>query len=234
VQDASKGRKHHYFFRLEQRDKLAAQDQYARRVAEFLFGDVTGGRDILTEDSLKNWSKNHTTEAQALLGSFADDARAWWEQELRTPLVDPGSRRAYLRFLLYAWLSIIAGVACLAGGLGRFLGGQPGPLGFAFIVGLVPGAVYTLVGRVINRWHPTAFLEHRRWLSFRRFLQDFSAISQAPVSLLAIWEQYYVYATVLGVAREFLKHVGRLAVERRCLCRYGITPEPGVWSAWPR
>jgi len=215
VQDATEGRKHRYYFKLEQREKLAAHDQYCRRVAEFLFGEVTGGRDTLTEDSLKDWSKNHTTEAQTLLGSFLDDARAWWVGELRIPLVDPDSRRAYLRFLLYAWLSILAGMACLAGGLGRFIGGgQPGPIGLAAILGFVPGVVFTLVGRAINRWNPTALLEHKRWLSFRRFLQDFSAIRQAPVQLLAIWEQYYVYATVLGVAREFLKHVGRLALER--------------------
>jgi len=214
VQDATEGRKHRYYFKLEHREKLAAQDQYGRRVADFMFGAVTGNQDTLTEDSLRKWSEKHTTEAQALLGSFYDDARAWWEKELRMPLIDPDSRRAYLRFMLYEWLSIAAGIACLAGGLGRFIGGQPGPIAIAGIVGFVPGVIYTLIGRVINRWQPVAFVEHKRWLSFRRFLQDFSAIRQAPIQLLAIWEQYYVYATVLGVAREFLKHVGRLATER--------------------
>jgi len=228
VQDADDGRKHKYYFKLEHRDRLAGLDQYGRQVGEFLFGDVTGGRDILTEDALKKWSENHTQEAKALLGRFAEDARAWWESELHVPLIDPESRRAYARFLAFAGLSILAGVACLAGGLGRFVGGQPGPLGMAAIMGFVPGAIYALVGRAIFRWHPDALLENKRWLNFKKFLQDFSAIRQAPVQLLAIWEQYYVYATVLGVAHEFLKHVGRLAVERGAVLPMPVWYHAGV------
>jgi uncharacterized membrane protein len=83
----------------------------------------------------------------------------------------------------------------------------------AVLAGLV-FVVFMLLGRTILRWTETAYLEHRRWKNFRKFLQDFSAIEQAPVGLLAIWEQYYVYAVALGVATEFLKHVTRLAEQR--------------------
>jgi uncharacterized membrane protein len=82
------------------------------------------------------------------------------------------------------------------------------------VVAALAFIVFAGFGRVILRWDPAAYLEHKRWKNFRKFLRDFSAIEQAPVSLLGIWEQYYVYAVVLGVAEEFLKNVGRLAEAR--------------------
>ena len=49
---------------------------------------------------------------------------------------------------------------------------------------LILVAVNFLTGRVIFRWDPIAYLEHKRWKNFRKFLKDFSAIEQAPVNLL--------------------------------------------------
>ena len=214
AQDAVEGRRHRYSFHLDHPEKLAGQDSFSQRVGEFMFEEVAGG-GVLTQESLKNWSQNHVSEAQVMLGCFLDDSLDWWQKELRTSLLDPASSKAYARFLVFMWLAVAAGMLCLAAGLTLFIGGgRFGPLPMAIAFGCVPGMAFSFAGRAINRWDPVAYLEHKRWLNFRKFLQDFSAIRQAPISLLAIWEQYYVYATVLGVAREFLSHVGRLATEQ--------------------
>jgi uncharacterized membrane protein len=212
--DEVEGRRHRYSFHLDHPEKLAEQDAFSRRVGEFMFDEAAGG-GVLTQESLKSWSQNHVSEAKVMLGSFMDDSLDWWEKELGTSLFDPASSRAYTRFLAYLWLSVAAGMLGLAAGLTRFIGGgRFGPLPVAVAFGFVPGLAFSFAGRVINRWTPVAYLENKRWVNFRKFLKDFSAIRQAPISLLAIWEQYYVYATVLGVAREFLSHVGRLATEQ--------------------
>ena len=59
-----------------------------------------------------------------------------------------------------------------------------------------------------------ATLEIKKWKAFRRFITDFSAMKDAPSTLIHIWDEYLIYAVVLGVAKKLLKNLKRLAVER--------------------
>ena len=214
VEETKEGRKSKYRFVLKDREKLERQDEFSRKVARFFFSDVAGG-DELTEEKLKKYAEGHSTELKTLLGGLADEGRAWWETELKGPLLDEQASRAYTRFSL-----LTTGVLVLGGFLVylalRRVAGNAGPLPIILPagVGVVELIVFLGVGRSILRWQPYGLLEHLRWQRFKKFLEDFSAIEQAPVQLLAIWEHYYVYATVLGVAKEFLKNVTRLAEQR--------------------
>ena len=58
---------------------------------------------------------------------------------------------------------------------------------------------------------PEATLEFKKWQAFKRFISDFSAMKDAPPTLLHIWDEYLVYAVVLGVAKELLKNLEKLA-----------------------
>lgn len=44
-----------------------------------------------------------------------------------------------------------------------------------------------------------------RWENFKKFLKDYSLIKEHPPESIAIWNQYLVYATALGVADEVYK-----------------------------
>jgi uncharacterized membrane protein len=128
---------------------------------------------------------------------------------------EAASRRAYGTYCGLAALCFIPGAWLLFGGVAAIEPSSASArIPLTVFAAVLCGAVYFLTGRIIFRWDPTAYMEHRRWRSFRKFLKDFSAIEQAPVTLLAIWEEYYVYAVALGVASEFLKHITRLAEQR--------------------
>ena len=57
------------------------------------------------------------------------------------------------------------------------------------------GGKYTLKGKLYTE----------RWDKFKKFLKDYSLIKEHPPESIAIWNQYLVYATALGVADEVYK-----------------------------
>jgi uncharacterized membrane protein YgcG len=215
VAEVREGSKSRYVFRLERPEVAQAGDAFDRQAVDFFFGHVGGGGAEFDDQALKKYGRDHVAEARAAVGEVFDAGMEWWRQVLGSDLVEPTSSRAHLRFLLAAVLSTLGGGIALGAALGM-LGVGSGRGGVA--LGLVGGALAffacVAAGLAIRRWTPAAYLEHRRWGRFRKFLRDFSAIERAPLNLLAIWEQYYVYAVALGVAEEFIGHVVRLAEAR--------------------
>jgi uncharacterized membrane protein len=215
VHEVKEGRKTRYEFRLDKPEKVAALGEFDRMAVEYLFGMFGGGGNTLTEDMIKDYGKSHPNSIRKMITRLYSTGLAWWSAELGVEFTEAASRRAYAIFCGLAAVCFVPGAWLLLGGLAAIaptLARARIPL--AVVAAIVCGVVYFLTGLVIFRWDPTAYLEHRRWQNFRKFLKDFSAIEQAPVNLLAIWEQYYVYAVALGVATEFLKHVTKLAEQR--------------------
>lgn len=55
---------------------------------------------------------------------------------------------------------------------------------------------------LFGKWSKEGLLYYRKWKNFKAFLLDFSNLSQHPPQSIAIWEEYLVYATALGIADE--------------------------------
>ena len=215
VHEVKAGHKTRYEFRLDKPAQVSALGEFDRMAIEYLFGVFGGGGNTLTEDMIKDYGRSHPNTIKDMLSRLFSTGLAWWPAQLGVEFTEATSRRAYAIFCGLAAVCFIPGAWLLLGGLAAIAPESAGariPLTVAAAV--LCCVVYFLTGRVIFRWDPVAYLEHRRWQNFRKFLHDFSAIEQAPVNLLAIWEEYYVYAVALGVATEFLKHVTRLAEQR--------------------
>lgn len=222
VEEEGAGRKVSYRFRLKTftgtdapKNRNASLDAFSQGVLDFFFREVAKG-DTLTEEAMKEYGKKYPAEVKKLLVRLGELATVWWEKELGNKLLDPESSRAYARYTGFTVLAIAAGTLLLAIGFGALVSGS-GSVGIAvpILLGGLFFSIYTVAGRLVLRWHPVALLENQRWLRFRKFLVEFSALEQAPVKLLAIWEQYYVYATALGVAKEFLRNLVRLSTEQQ-------------------
>jgi len=204
-----------YTFRLEKPEVVTQGNAFDRSVTEFFFSGVAGGGSELTDEMLKDYGRSHNQEVRAFLSGLYSAGTDWWRNELGMDFTDRLSARAYRLYCLLIIACAVPGALLVVNGIKAIapeMGGAQLPI--TAVAGLGVFFLFAVLGRVIYRWNPTALLEHKRWQNFRKFLRDFSAIEQAPVSLLAIWEQYYVYAVVLGVAAEFLKNVTRLAEQR--------------------
>jgi uncharacterized membrane protein len=215
VQEVKEGHHTHYQFILEKPDLVEKLDPIDREVAKFFFEEVGESSVILTDKVLKEYAAKHSTGFQAFLNDLFQQTRDWWEKELGIRLIDPISSKAYNSFVLYIIPAILIGAIMVGNSLVAFFA-VPKPVTFIlpFSFGMIVFFVFMFSGRSILRWNEQAYLEQKRWQSFRKFLTDFSAIKDAPITLLPIWEQYFVYAVVLGVAQKFLKNITNLALER--------------------
>jgi len=85
---------------------------------------------------------------------------------------------------------------------------------WVIIGGLITGLFLVLASIPILRKTPEATLSLKKWKAFKKFITDFSAMKDAPATLIHIWDEYLVYAVVLGVATKLLKVLRRLAEEQ--------------------
>ena len=60
-----------------------------------------------------------------------------------------------------------------------------------------------------RRRSPDAAVEAERWEAFRRYLQDFPRLDEAPPATLALWERYLVYGIAFGIADRVLQAAHR-------------------------
>lgn len=168
--------------------------------------------DLVSTTDIEEWGKKLQGSKSNLL-VFLED----WEQELRKtveardfPLLDKTSERKKNLFIGLGVGYLVAGFLVLVAG-GSFFGPPVFLLVPMFFVVVL---LMLLAWRFLPRWSPEAALEYRRWMAFRRFLTDFSLLKEASAKVLPLWDQYLVYAVVLGVAEKLLQHIKRSAQEK--------------------
>ncbi|MGH2711582.1 MAG: DUF2207 family protein [Actinomycetota bacterium] len=173
---------------------------------EFLFPDKTD--DDIALSSLKP------------KGERKKQLREWWE------VVDT-SGKSMLRGLVpeLRWESLTTTLIGIAGLVGGVLMSAlvNSPIGLILIpISLVGMAIAHILIR--PRIGEAARERVAKWRAFRRFLQKFSSLPEAPALAVVIWEQYLVYATALGVADEVEKQVKALIPEQEL---------PSPWKGAP-
>ncbi|HML05213.1 MAG TPA: DUF2207 domain-containing protein, partial [Methanobacterium sp.] len=69
----------------------------------------------------------------------------------------------------------------------------------ALILWLESIIIFLIPGRINYRWTPYGLEYYKKWMNFKRYIEDFSLIKEDPPESVKIWDQYLVYATALGV-----------------------------------
>jgi len=63
---------------------------------------------------------------------------------------------------------------------------------------------------LFGRFTKEGIIKHLKWEGFKNYITDFSLMKQHPPASVIIWEQYMVYATAFGVAKEASKVIGQI------------------------
>lgn len=81
--------------------------------------------------------------------------------------------------------------------------------GFGIIAGIFTGIIglicILLPAKVGGRWTEFGKEYYEKWKNFKKYLKDFSLMKENPPESIVIWNEYLVYATALGVAKEVYK-----------------------------
>lgn len=83
-------------------------------------------------------------------------------------------------------------------------------MGISIVVGIV---ILFMKKTVFSRWTNDGLLYYLRWRNFEKFITDFSALSTYPPQSVILWDDYIIYATALGVAKEVINNLKKLYPE---------------------
>ncbi|HEY8540964.1 MAG TPA: DUF2207 domain-containing protein [Pseudothermotoga sp.] len=83
-------------------------------------------------------------------------------------------------------------------------------MGASIIIGII---VLLMKKTVFSRWTSDGLLYYLKWKNFEKFITDFSALSTYPPQSVILWDDYIVYATALGVAKEVIDNLKKLYPE---------------------
>lgn len=80
------------------------------------------------------------------------------------------------------------------------------------IIVIVISIILIIIPNTIGgQWTKKGREYYQKWNNFKKYLKDFSLMKEYPPESIAIWDEYLVYATALGVADEVEKAMGELA-----------------------
>lgn len=194
-----KRRSRHQVFVLERqeqdgRDELSSHE---RMLMKLLFEDVAGwlpADQPVTTESIGRYARKNASR-------FTTWHRQWTKAVERAAekyeIYDTTNRAGRAWAGGIAVVLMVTGIALIAAGGYRLTG-----------VSLLVGAIAATLCALLSRRHTSEFRTERlQWQAFRRFLRHFSKMEDAPIYSVAIWEEYLVYAVVLGVAKEVIRQL---------------------------
>lgn len=100
-----------------------------------------------------------------------------------------------------AMLASIGGVFLLKDGASGFL------IGSAIVLFILAA----IAGVAIPAFRPEIAEERAQWLSFKRTLNDYTRMKDAPTDFFHLWDEYFIYAAAFGVSARYLKNIARAA-----------------------
>ena len=182
---------------------------FERMVIDKLFA----GRTTTTSDDITEWATADPPAAKA----FADELIAAVKAEFKARGYNEPHNGAGIKAVF-----AVAGPVALLGLVAMVLGTKLGWLALGAAVAMV------VIGAVLvqNRTQ-TGADEAAKAAGLKKFLEDFSQLSDAPAGHLILWERFLVFAVAFGVAGQLLH-----GLETRLP---GLIADPsfGVWYAGP-
>jgi len=159
----------------------------------------------VTSSEIVNWNRNKR-KGHSLISALYKNAGSWFESKhfrIHTKL--SMAKRNLFLIISIIYLVLVSTLLILT---------QAIFIPWIIVGGLIIGIFLIFASIPILRKTPDATLALKKWKAFKRFITDFSAMKDAPTTLIHIWDEYLIYAVVLGVAKQLLKVLRRLAEEQ--------------------
>ena len=165
------------------------------------FKGAAGGREVFDADDLKRYFEKHPNFGK----NWIAKPRAWYEST-HGSLMDTTSNIAVFTVPPVCFALAVGAV------FGAFsVSDSSGLLTVSLFVGAALLAIFGVVAAAsLRRWNTDKLLNAKRWEAYRKFLADFSLMRESPAEHYKLWDYHFVYATALGVSKQYLKNLQKL------------------------
>ncbi len=195
---------------------------FEKDVLEIVFHQAGDGKKV-TSDEIEKWASKTSgqkTQYSKFIKNRAEKLREDFEKN-HFMLDDQVSEKAKTGWI---WISLTFGLIFIM----NFFAGNRNPV--YFVSGIVAILAGLLMSIPLARRSINATIEYRKWMAFRKFMSDFSAIKDAGPSLLPMWEHYLVYATALGISDKFLSNLKLVAEKYNASFPVAVWYHPAIGS----
>lgn len=184
----------------QERSKL---EYFEQLVLDFVFSCGSKPNEV-TSSEISKYCKSNYSKVKVKIDDIDKFSRHWFERNY-FKITDEKSSKMNKMFTYISTAFIII----------YFIISYTHIMPFVLIfLGVLVICVILSTTNAISRRTPESALEMKRWKAFKKFISDFSAMKDAPASLLHIWDKYLVYAITLGVAKKLLENIKKLSLER--------------------
>ena len=184
-------------------DKLGELKPFENEVLNILKPFELNGKINLDhmESSLKGSqiAKNFSTEIEYWEKSFKSTYLP--KSKLKKYFIESGANHIKYYGIIIIILAIILGYFSI----NSIVDNAFKSLIVAIFMGIIGIVCLNIPSTVGGRWTDEGAEYNTKWKNFKKYLKDYSLIKEHPPESIAIWNEYLVYATALGVADEVYK-----------------------------
>ncbi|MCD6510493.1 MAG: DUF2207 domain-containing protein [Thermoprotei archaeon] len=184
-------------------------DRYERRVIALI---KLWGRDgVLSFAELKDRIKSSKSDARALAKSLRDlVSTPIWMRRYARKYIKGGMRfkaigLAVLFFMLTIILALTMDLHAFKPYCGLITASMAGLMGHMIACAIPPEQIF-------GKWKDDVYKEALEWNAFRRLLENFAKIQEYKPEDLAIWQEWLIYGTTLGVGKAVVNAMKELDV----------------------
>ncbi len=183
---------------LENSQELELTD-FEHEILSFVFSCGSEPNKVSSSE-ITNYCKKNRYNVKRKIQEIDKKARDWFEKNI-FPITEKKSSKIMNTYGLISTIGLFI----------TFIATK-----FFSILCLLPSISFIIsifATRTISRRTPESMFEVKRWKAFRKFILDFSEMKEAPATLLYVWDEYLVYAIVLGVAKVLLENLKELSIK---------------------
>ncbi len=185
------GKKKDYLLKLETKEGLSKSEE---EVVDLIFNLVGNGSQVAIKE-IKNYAKSES-DARAFLAQF----NSW-----KTSSIMEAKTEEFYESCIK--IRVFGVVFSLIAGLLFYLNLAFETEVFLCIINLILGII-TLIYFLSFKKKTVKGIEHyTKWMAFKKFLKDFGRFNEKELPEIKLWEQYLVYAHILGCAKELEKEM---------------------------
>lgn len=185
------GKKKDYILKLESKEGLSENEN---KVISLIFDLVGNGKEVTIQE-IKNYAKSES-KAQKFLDKF----NSWKTKATMEAKQEEFYEKCIKIRVFGVMFSLIAGLLF-------FLNLALETEVFLTIINLIVGITALIYFLAFQKKTVKGIEHYTKWMAFKKFLKDFGRFNEKELPEIKLWEQYLVYAHILGCAKELEKEM---------------------------